>query len=237
LLALAAGCGSDSNDESSDLGSKSPQTILNETAAALKNVKTFHVAATQGGSTSLEADVGLPKQLRLNLKQKEAAAMILLVDGPLYIKGNTDYWNQVNKEAAGKLADRWLKAPSSSAQTRELTKEIDPATLSRCLVKDHGTLTDGGKATVDGQDAIVLVDKGDRPGTAPGKLFVAAQGDPLPLRTIATGAERPGGTKDPECDDSSRTKKGDEALFSKYDESLDLKAPQSAVDLGNGASS
>jgi hypothetical protein len=78
----------------------------------------------------------------------------------------------------------------------------------------------------------VILDKGDRPGTSPGRLYIAATGEPLPLRTIATGPERPGGKKDPRCDSDTPTRAGDEVLFSRYDEPLDITAPPDALDLG-----
>jgi hypothetical protein len=252
ICAAAAGCGGGGDDssssssssaasESNGIASKSPQQILDASANALKDVKTFHVEGTQGKSTSVKADVGLPDQFRFNLRQGRAAALMLLTGGSLYIKANDDYWKQVggNARGSGQLAGRWFKLPSENSQLQLLTKQVDPKVLSRCLREDHGTLANGGTATVNGQPAVVVIDKGDKPGTARGKLFVAATGDPLPLRTLATGSERPGGAKTGDCEDSTPTQAGDEAVFSRYDEPVDLKPPPSAVDLGNagGASS
>ena len=250
-LATAGGCGSDSGDSgdsgdsakegSSGIESKSPQQILEESAAALARVKSFHVEGHEGAGskkTSIAGDVGLPESLDLSITQGGSSATLRAVDGSLYIRANEAFWReQKTGSAAGELADRWFKAPTSSRELRDLTKDLDPAKLSRCLLKDHGTIADGGKATVDGQEAVVIVDKGDRPGTAPGKLFVAATGEPLPLRTLTTGKERPGGTKDPECDsDDSPAQPGDTATFSNYNEPLNISAPPSAVDLGGKGS-
>ena len=97
----------------------------------------------------------------------------------------------------------------------------------------------GGTETVDGEQAVVVLDKGDRPGTNAGKLYVATTGEPFPLRTVATGNERPGGKQDPQCNESERrTRTGDEVKLSRYNESLDVKAPPGAIDLeGGGAAS
>ena len=239
-LVLVAGCGSDSDDspESNGVESKPPREILADAAAALRRVESFHLEGSQGAArqaTRVKADVGLPTKLRLAIGQGDATASIIVVDGSLYIRANAAFWEDQGAGQAGQqLAGRWLKTPAGSGGLESLTEELDPKTLSSCLVKSHGTLENGGTATVDGQRAVVIVDKGDRPGTAPGKLFVAATGEPLPLRTIATGTERPGGTKDPECDDGTRTRAGDEATFSKYDEPLDLSPPAGAVELDGG---
>jgi hypothetical protein len=244
-LVAAAGCGGDSKDDSTEpnrVESKPPREALDDAAAALRRVESFHLEGRQGSgekSTRIKADVGLPSKLRLAIARGSASASILVFEDSVYIKANSAFWRQQQTgRAASALADRWFKTPSSRGELREITKELDPAVLSRCLVEDHGTLARGGTATVAGQRAVVIVDKGDRPGTAPGKLFVAATGPPLPLRMIATGRERPGGTKDPQCDgDSAPTQAGDEVRLSKYNEPLDVAAPPAAVDLGGGTAS
>jgi hypothetical protein len=235
-LAMGVGCGSDSNDSSNGIESKPPEEILTETAKALRQVESFHVDATESSKSTVKADVGLPEELRVAIKDGDASASLLVVDGSFYIKGNAGYWRDADAARdAETLAGRWFKVPVSFA--KDLTDALDPRTLSRCLVKEHGTLARGGTATVDGQRAVVLIDKGDRPGSAPGRLYVAATGEPLPLRVISTGKQRPGGDKDPECGDDTPTRAGDEAVFSDYDEPLDVTAPPAAVDLRSGTDS
>jgi hypothetical protein len=249
-LATVVGCGSDSKDSGSQasgsqdangIASKPPRAILADAAAALRRAESFHLEGTQGAgkkATEVKADIGLPSKLRLTIGQGDASASIIIVGGSLYIKANAAFWNQQGVgQAAQQLAGRWLKTPAGSGELQSLTKDLDTKTLAGCLVKGHGTLEHGGKATVDGQEAVVIVDKGDRPGTNPGKLFVAATGEPLPLRTLATGPERPGGKQDPKCDDGTPTTAGDEATFSDYDEPLDLSAPSGAVEIGGGTTS
>lgn len=259
LVPLAvAGCGGGSDDSggggnsggayrsgaANGLASKSPQQILEDTAAALEDVKTFHVEGKEGAgkkATSVEGDIGLPKEMQIELTQGDSIATLLVVDGSLYMKANAAFWREVQGDKAAKeVADRWIKAPAATGELRDLSKQLAPATLSRCLLKEHGTLEHGGKATIDGQQAVVIVDKGDRPGTAPGKLFVAASGEPLPLRALTTGNERPGGTKDPLCDsedDDTPSRAGDVIDFSRYDEPLDISVPPSAIDLTGGSTS
>jgi hypothetical protein len=253
-LALAAGCGSDSKDssdssssttpgssaDSNGTESKSPQQILAASAAALRRAKTFHLEGKEGGKkpTTAKADVGLPRELRLAITQGDASASIMVVNGSLYIKANAAFWKQEKiGKAAAKLEGRWLKTPASTGELRKTTGDLDPKVLSHCLTTDHGTLANGGTATIDGQKAVVIIDKGDRPGTAPGKLYVAATGEPVPLQVTATGGDRPGGKKDPQCDDSP-THAGDEFSFTNYNEPLNLSPPPAAIDLGGtGAAS
>jgi len=235
-LLAAAGCGDDSSD-SGGLESKSATQILEESAAALKEVRSYRVQVTQRSSKAT-ADVELPTKLRLALREGASAASIIAVAGQVYIKANEAYWKDQQGSQAAQLAGKWLKAPTTSSDLKDVTNGLDPDTLSRCLRQDHGTIAKGGTETVDGEQAIVLIDKGDRPGAAPGKLYVAAEGEPLPLRTIATGNQRPGGKKDPQCDGDTPTRAGDEAKFSRYNEALDITAPPGAVDVGaNGSAS
>jgi hypothetical protein len=238
LIATVAGCGSDSNESSSNdangIESKAPQQALEETAAALRQVESFHIEGTQArGTEVVKADFAGSKKLRLDVRQRDATARMVLIDGSVYMNANAPFWRRAEAgDVAKELDGRWLKVPGAEGDLQKIAKEVDPAHLSRCLLKDHGTLAAGGTAKVRGQPAVVILDKGDRPGTSPGRLYIAATGEPLPLRTIATGPERPGGKKDPRCDSDTPTRAGDEVLFSRYDEPLDITAPPDALDLG-----
>jgi hypothetical protein len=240
LPLVAAGCGGDDSADSNGVEAKPARQILADSAAALSRVKSFRAEAVQGRSTRVVADIGLPDKLRIAVREGSATASIIAVDGSVYIRANEAYWRQQQVgRAAPQLAGRWLKSPTSTSDVRDLTKGLDPRTLSRCLTREHGTIAKGGTETVDGEPAVVLIDRGGRPGTNPGKLWVATTGDPLPLRTIATGNERPGGRQDPECNESGRrTRRGDEVRLSRYNESIDVTAPPGAVDLsGAGTAS
>ncbi len=146
LLAIVAGCGSDSNESSSTdpngIESKPPQQILEQTAAALRSVKTFHVEGTQNRrSEVVKADVAGPKELRLDLKQRDATARMLFVDGAVYMNAKSAFWR---KAEAGQDGQRTRRPLVEGARRRgdleKIAKQVDPATLSRCLLKDHGTL-------------------------------------------------------------------------------------------------
>ena len=235
-LAIGAGCGGDSADESNGVESKPAAEILAESARALGRVKTFHIDATEASSARIKADIGLPKELSLSLKDKASSASMIVANGSFYMKGNPAWWREVDAGPdSEEIAGRWFKVPLALAE--ELTQYLNPKTLGRCLVKDHGTLAKGGTATIFGQRAVVLIDKGDKPGTAPGKLYVAATGEPLPLRLVTTGKQRPGGPKRPECGDTGTpAEPGDVATFSGYNEPLDISAPPGALDLGTAGS-
>jgi hypothetical protein len=232
LFALAAGCGSNSKDDSNDLAAKSPSEILNLTVKALQRVKTVHFESTDRSSGIVKADVGLPDQLRLTLNDKHSSFSTVVTGGSAYLKADATYWRQNGMaRLAHVLADRWLKIPY--AYVKDFTTALDPKTIRRCLLIEHGSLVKGGTATVGGRPAVILIDKGDRPGSTPSKLYVSAKGEPLPLRLLTTGKQRRPEHKRPECGDDSPSEPGEDTVLSRYNEPLHVPAPQGAVDLSS----
>jgi hypothetical protein len=235
----AAGSG-DGNAQDNGLADKSPREILTAAVGALRGAKSVHFEGKESVEkkpTSVKADLEQPSKIRVSFDENGAAASLIAVSGSLYIKANETFWRKQHAAKAGKLlADRWFKAPGTSASFRDLTKGLDFGTLSRCLNKDHGTIAGGGTDSVDGQPAVVIVDKGDRPGTSPGKLWVATRGKPYPLKVLTTGKQRSGGKRDPECDsEDSPDRPGDQITFSKWDEPAGIAAPPNAVDFNRNS--
>jgi hypothetical protein len=81
---------------------------------------------------------------------------------------------------------------------------------------------------------VIVADRGDLPVSTPGKLFVAADGPPLPLRLVLTGRKRPGGTPDRLCGEThispSASTAGD-LRFSRDNEPVTITAPAQALDV------
>jgi hypothetical protein len=240
LVAALGACGGDSGSKKGNaIAGKSANEILNASARALKRARSVHLEGRQAigrRPASFNADLERPADIELSYSQKGATASLIAADGALYIKGDAAFWRQQEAARIAKtLANRWVRIPGSADELNDLTRSLSFSTLSRCLVTNHGTLRLGGRATVDGQAAIVIVDMGDRPGSAPGKLFVATAGEPLPLRVVASGRQRPGGVKDPDCNDpDSPTRTGDRITFSRYNERLNVEPPPNPVDLSRG---
>jgi hypothetical protein len=252
VIALAAvalgGCGGGSDKKSSpsvkksDVASKSPTQLLSDVEQALGRVKSFHVEGTgvdrKAGPQKLSGDFGVPGKLHLSLTGKTGAIEFTVIDKAAYMKADRKFWQSqgLPAKALDLLADKWVKVPQSAAGSiGEFTAWTDPATIGHCLVwKDIWTDTSGGSTTFDGKPVVVLVDKGDKPGSSPGKLYVAASGDSLPLRAMQTGASQPGGAPDARCGETKTsqdsTVKSDLTL-SRYNEPVTIAAPPNAVDL------
>ena len=260
--AFLAGCGGD-DDKSEPAGSsgsgteststatgggesladKSPQEILTASEQALSKVKSFHLEGTgtdkEDGEQKLSGDFSLPGELQLKVETKEGALQLLLADKQVFIQADEAYWKAqgLPQQALDALVDKWIVAPDEvKKDVAQFEAYADPARIGKCLLsQDVGKLSDEvAETTVDGQKAVVIEDTGGKPGTGPGKLSVAAEGEPLPLRTQKTGPSEPGGKPSTECgettEDGDNTTKADVKL-SKYNEPVTIEAPKDTVDL------
>jgi hypothetical protein len=243
LLALAvAGCGGggSSSSKSNGEGSKSAQQIVADAAAALGKVKSFHVAGYEddkSGRTTIQGDVALPGRLHLAVSIAGGHVELTLAGGNIYLKGDQAFWQRSAGRLSALLADKWVKAPPSATSAfGSIALLADPAKVGRCLLQSHlGTLAKGGTGTEAGKPVLIVTDKGDVPGGEAGTLYVAARGEPLPLRATQTGRQNPGGTPDTACNETASDLKnlstGSDIHLSNYDEKITITAPPNALDL------
>jgi hypothetical protein len=241
LVPVALGaCGSGSNGgtatTSPTAAAGRPQQELATVQAALRSVRSFHVAGTQlaaDGRTTLSGDVTATGSLDLTLTQQGAAVRILLIGRDLYLRATRGFWlaHQTTPAIAGRLAGHWVKVPADKA-TLDLSRELSPQTLAHCTTVNTGTIHDAGTATFLGRPVRVLVSAGDAPGSSPGQLFIATGGRPLPVRVLQTGPERPGGTNDPRCaSNGPDTTRRSDLRLSRYDAPVHITAPRDVLDL------
>ena len=243
LIASVAGCGgSGSSHKPNGEEAKSAQQIVTDVSNSLGKVKSFHLTGSEtdkDGVTTVTGDVGLPGRLQLSLRNGDATVELVIIGNDAYVKANRAFWNKTPGAASlgALLANKWVKAPSGSTPgLGQFSALTDPSTIGYCFVQSHhGSISKSGTDTVDGKKAVVLVDKGNAPGTTPGKLYVATTGDPLPLRAMQTGPQAPGGTPDARChetkDDVNSTTRFSDLRLSNYDAKVQIEAPPGAVDL------
>ena len=135
--------------------------------------------------------------VELSLSAGPSVAEIMDVPAGSFLRGSAAFWAAHLGPRGELLANRWVQVPPTTAQTfNSQLGRFAPATLARCLVEDHGTLSVAGRTTVDGRDAVVVRDAGNVPGDGPGTLAVAASGPPYPLQVTSTGPQHPGGVVD-----------------------------------------
>ena len=178
------------SSKSDGLASKSPEQIVEQSASVLEDARSFHLEGTvrvDGKRTAVKADYEQPRKLRMSFGQGAVDASIITTGSKLYIKANEAFWKQQQVgKAASSLAGRWFRSPASGKEISDLTNDVDPKVLGACLRSDHGSLEHGGTATVDGQKTVVIIDKGDKPGTAP----ASCSSPPAASPTRCAGGDR-----------------------------------------------
>jgi len=228
-LVLAACGGSDESGKPAD-------QVLQDAAAALKAAKSFHLAVvvdsgTAGaGKLDISADVVAPNTVSGTIAQSGVTGHFVFAGGKVYLQGRDFLSALAGQQAAAQIGDHWVIAPASAAGSG-VGQIADMQKFADCLVQNHGTLSKStGK--VGGQDAVVLTDKADRPGTQPGRLSIAASGTPYPLQLEITGPTTAGTPANASCASSGGST--GTLTFSSYGASYSIAAPTGAVDLSGG---
>lgn len=239
LLALApAGCGSEA--ESPDVASKPPRAILSDVAAALADVESYHIDGTwidEEGLSRATGDVTASGAMRITLTQEYKSIELLLTGSETFMKANREFWasdgTATRTAAAEMLADRWAKVPPTAAASMEQALDgVLPATLAYCVTRAVGTISRKGTRQFSGNPVVVLADEGDRPGTSPGEVYVAASGPALPLRVLQTGPVSVGEV-DPRCGDADSNTTASDFRLSEFNEPVNISEPSDALDLAS----
>jgi hypothetical protein len=217
--------------------SKPPKQILADAAAALRNA---HSYAMQGTITQnhqrLRLKLTTTSATSVDLAVSIANSMVQLIGLPSgsYVRGNVSFWTSQVGARAARLANRWIQVPPPDAHgVTSSLGALAPATLSRCLVEDHGTLSVGGKTTIDGRSAILLRDAGNAPGSSPGVLAVSASGAPFPLRYVSSGRQRAGGRIDV-CNNGKANDAHGTITFGQFGRVAPIQPPTGAEQLAQG---
>ena len=234
---LVSACGGGSGGGGGGEADKTASQILADAVAALKSVSSFHISgratATGSNAVSIDADVAADGSSQGKISMGGATASFVVLSGKFYVQGR-DFWNSVaGPQAAAVVGDKWVILPSGS-DTKNFEQFVNASTIANCLSVDHGTLSKGGTTTVAGHAAVVIVDKGDKPGTAPGKLYVATDSPTYPLRFEITGnasAGTPPGGDQCGSSSSSSDNRGTVTLSSFNASGVSVTAPPNPIDL------
>lgn len=220
-------------------GSTSPQDALSQARTALGKVSNLAVSGTEsekdGSSMKLSGTFTSSGPADIVIREGKATAHLIALPKAVYIRGNLAYWKAtVGKKdgsIASRLAGKWIKeSAKAGADATSGLGDLSPKHIGSCLDSHVGTLTNKGEKTVGGRKVIVLADAGDKPGTAPGELWLD-EATALPVREVQTGPAKAGGTKDATCDGDdwpSTTTKSDLSL-SKFGKAPKVVAPKGAV--------
>ncbi len=227
-----AGCGGGGRHEAS----KSPQQIAADAVAATEHLHSFRLAGTitdANGSIRVTEAIAGPGRIRFSEQRGGELIQVIALGPATYMKAGLPYYSaQPNLSAAqvARFADRWLKLstashPSFAAAVRRSTNF---SLELRCWAARKRGLSVAGTGTVGGRDAVIIASDGSAPGSAPGKVYVAATGPAWPLRAVTTGPRKPGGSG--ACYRYTTVRSSD-ITVSDFDQPISLAAPASALDL------
>jgi hypothetical protein len=215
-----------------------PEDALAQAKTALGKVSNMALAGTETDKdrTSLKLSGVLTASgpADVTLSSGGRTAHIIALPRAVYIKANSAYWkaNLPKKEAslAPRLADRWIKeAAKEGADATSLFNDASPKRAASCLDSHVGTLSNKGEKDYAGGKVIVIADAGDKPGTAPGEIWLDEKTG-LPVRETQTGPAKAGGRKDAACDDDwPSTTKTSSYTLSKFGKAPKVVAPRHAV--------
>jgi hypothetical protein len=117
--------------------------------------------------------------------------------GAVYMKASAETWkatigDKPNADtAAAKLADHWVKVPSTGSNFAQLGAYVDKDNFVASFAEGSttsGPFTKAGTASVSGTDAVEFVDQSDQ-----SKVYIAAHGAPLLLKVEAPDSQGGGG--------------------------------------------
>jgi hypothetical protein len=218
----------------SDESSKTPAQILADVQRDLAKVRSYHFSGYEVDgrtTTRLAGDVSASGRADVTVRERGGSVRVILLPSAMYMKANAAFWKANGgtngRKLAEKLADRWLKTDESGLKA--LIDDLMPKHVASCVSVGTGTLTKGGLGSVGSKRVVVVVDRGDKPGTTPGRLYVTTTGPILPLRLKQTGKRRPGGHIDRRCQDPDDTSTSSDVRFSGFDEPLHISAPHGAL--------
>ncbi len=156
-----------------------PKAIVDKAVGALGSAKSFTL---KGDITTDSQKIGLDVKVSgsdvLGTMTLDGARVELLrVGGQMFIRPDEKFWTQTVGDAGATMVqlmgDKWAKLSSKDADFQEFFQIAEPAEL----LKPEGTLSKGATKTVNGVEAIGIVEAGADGGT----LYVATTGEPYPV--------------------------------------------------------
>lgn len=226
---VAAACGDDSTPTGSaaaptsaaasssaaaggDLASQDPGEILNKAKGAITAVKTVRL---KGGGTSsgqtFEVDMRYGEDGAYGTVSNSGQTIELRrVGQTVYLKADAKFWSSTaGADAAKLLGGKFLKAPLTDPRVQQLATFTDKDGFVAQVLQADGEVTKGEAKEIRGTPAIGLKSGS---GTNTGTLYIATEGEPLPLQLVPDSGGGEAGSLD----------------FLEYDEPVKVETPAAA---------
>lgn len=208
LVVVVAGCGGGKKTNGEE--TKSAAQVVADAQAAAKSASIVHVV---GGGV----DNGRPIKLDLwvgdgkgkgHLEEGGLSFDIVRVGDTVYVKGGAAFWKRFGGAAAAALLhDKWVKAPTTQAQVKQITGLVDKTLFLASILGQHGKIENKGIVDYQGQKVVEIRDT-----TQGGSLYVASEGTAYPV--AVKGGKNQG-----------------DIAFTDWNASVSVTAPKNSVDL------
>ncbi|MFJ5926699.1 hypothetical protein ACIQF6_29255 [Kitasatospora sp. NPDC092948] len=157
--------------------------ILQRSAQALRDARSARAVGTiAGGGQPITMDLRLDTAGNCTgtLSQSGVGGFQVVKAGQqLWVKPDQAFWQNQGGSAPAQLGDRYLKTTADDPDFGEIGSLCDLGALADQLGSATDDLTKGATTTIQGRPAVPLSRSTDT-GTA--TLYVAADGQPVPLR-------------------------------------------------------
>ena len=183
-LLVAAVCGACGGGTSSNGEEKKSATqVLADAKAAMLKASSFHVAGhtvDSGQTTVLDLTLS-PTRGGGSITTDGATMQLVVGGGEVYLKADQASWRKLGGSsmtaaAAQLVADRWVKAPTTNPDFRDLANIGDLKGFLSEGLKPEGQVSKQAVTTVNGKHAVPLVD------ATGSTLYIAASGLPYALK-------------------------------------------------------
>jgi hypothetical protein len=219
---LVAGCGGTSGTSGSAAPANNPAPVENgvdklpateilaKAKTALANAKSVHVTGTstgEGAELRLDLQVNGADGGKGSIVTGNNRIDVIRVGQTVYLKAQGEALAGLtgNAEAAKLLAGKYLKGSATDPKLKDLASFTSLSEMATNFLDPDGEITKGERKTIHGVPAIGLLDNSADGGV----MYVALQGEPLPLQLAAGAKSKDQGTLD----------------FLEYGKSVELTAP------------
>jgi hypothetical protein len=158
---------------------KTAEQVYRDVTNATLQATSVHLTATQDSPT--------PSRTVATVTQSAAKVEMTRGDTPVqlvYVKGHS--W-----ASGGTYGATWMALSDTSDETKQMGV-MTLGGMSGCLGQNHGTLTKGDVAMVNGQRSLVLHDDGQAPGAVKADYYVGLGDKPYLVRSVETTPNAPG---------------------------------------------
>ncbi|MCM2426314.1 hypothetical protein [Streptomyces sp. RKAG337] len=218
LVGGVTGCGGDKSDDAV-IGSKpkpsgsasttaatgldalTAQQISDKAEAALKSltsVKVDFAMIDSGKPMQFKASMSKAGECAGAMSQGKSTMQFIGTHHTSYMKANDTFWREAGGKEDGDatvelLHGKWVKVPGDAAKDKDLASFCDLDSFLDGISSDDndGTFTKGAPTTIDGQPVVTIIQK-KAGGSEKTTIYVAAQGEPYPLKIVNEGGKEPG---------------------------------------------